>query len=150
MLQSEKKIKLFLKNLLEALGFEADVVVKKNDGILLAEATVEEPALLIGRDGETLQAIQYLLRIMMERTEPSDGPIVVDINGYRDKRIASIRRQTASLVTLARKSGQSVEMPKLNSYERRVVHTIIADIADMESESEGWGEERRLIIRLKK
>jgi spoIIIJ-associated protein len=112
---------------------------------------MEDPGYIIGKQGEALEALQHVLRMILNRElELTDTLIVIDINGYREKRTKGIEQKARELAHKVRTTGKEIELPFLNSFERRVVHSIVSTIADVESESRGEGLERRLVIKPKK
>jgi len=109
----------------------------------------EDLALLIGRHGQTLTNLQYLFRLMVQSRIGQFLPIVIDVNGYRARRIRSLEvlaRRTAEQVRLRRVPQTLEPMPP---FERRVIHLVLADDPEVTTESEGFGEERRVVIMLR-
>lgn len=138
------------KELISLLGFNEDPIVTQKEKVFLVRFQLEEPNFLIGRQGETLEALQHVLRLLLNRElELDDRLVVIDINGYREKRTKNIEQRARELVYKVRETGKDVEIPFLNSYERRLVHSVVSAIADVESISEGEGYERKIIIKKK-
>ncbi len=109
----------------------------------------QENALLIGSEGRTLAAFQNLLRTYLSRISPERIVVSLDIGGYRANR----KRQLEILATKTAKevafSGIEAKLDPMNSYERRIIHTKLSDWRDVYTESEGEGDERRIIIKPK-
>lgn len=119
--------------------------------MLLLNLQVDEPAVLIGRGGEGLESLQHVLRLLLGEAISEIGNIlVVDINGYREKRISSIEKSARETAFKVISSQIEVELPPMNAFERRTVHTLISNMADVESESSGDYRNRRVVIRPKK
>lgn len=139
------------RQLLDLLGFDAEPYVSQKENTYLVRFQLDEPNLLIGRQGEALESFQHILRILVSRElKLEHALVVVDINSYRDKKTKGIEQRARELAYKVRSTGKEIEIPNLNSFERRLVHSVIGNIADVESESEGTGLERRVIIKPKK
>jgi len=146
-----EKIKGKAKEVTELLGFSTDVIVVQRDNVISVNLQVDEPAVLIGRGGEGLDSLQHVLRLLLGGITNEIGSIlVVDVNGYRGKKAASIEKMAREIAHRVRTSGVPEELPAMNSFERRLVHTLVSTIADVESGSEGDYTNRRVIIRPKK
>lgn len=135
--------------LIELLGFSGEPIVTKRESIYFVNIIVEDsPSYLIGRGGETLEAVQHILRIMLLSDGiPYENKIVIDINGYRNKRTSVLEKKAREIAHRVRTSGKEEVLSPMNSFERRLVHTIISNIADVESESSGERESRRVVVR---
>ncbi|MCK9493018.1 MAG: Jag N-terminal domain-containing protein [Acholeplasmataceae bacterium] len=144
--------KKYLENLYKALEVEVITEFRTSDeGREIAyNIQSDENALIIGFEGRTLNAAQILLRNYLSKL--SDGPVRVtlDIAGYKDNR----KRQLEILATKVAKevaySGVEARLDPMNSYERRIIHTKLAEWRDVYTESEGTGEERAIIVKPKK
>ncbi|MDD4203566.1 MAG: KH domain-containing protein [Acholeplasmataceae bacterium] len=144
--------KKYLENLYKALEVEVITEFRTSDeGREIAyNIQSDENALIIGFEGRTLNATQTLLRNYLNKL--SDGPVRVslDIAGYKDNR----KRQLEILATKVAKevafSGVEARLDPMNSYERRIIHTKLAEWRDVYTESEGTGEERAIIVKPKK
>lgn len=146
-----EKIKGKAKELTELLGFDVDVIVVERGNVVSVNLQVDEPAVLIGRGGEGLESLQHMMRLLLGEVMSEIGSIlVVDINGYRDKKASSIEKMAREIAHRVRTSGNAEELPPMNSFERRLVHTLVSTIADVESESAGDHATRRVVIKPKK
>ena len=150
------KIEDFLKQLLQHLGFLEDKVDLKiaatEDLIKIAiEVPNSESGALIGHQGETLNSIQRLVRIIFR--DQIEAKIQLDINQYRQEKEVALKEMVDRIADEVKTSQKPVEIKKiLSSYERFIVHQYIADkeeFKDLESVSHGEGISRRLIIKLK-
>lgn len=113
--------------------------------------SVEESGRLIGRGGETLQALNYLARKIMEQrfgAEESEK-FILDINGYHQKHIEELRQKAVMLAERARLFKHDVEMAPMSAYERMIVHATFAESQDIATLSEGKGKFRRVVIKYK-
>ena len=146
-----KKIKNETEKLLKSLGFSADVIISKREEIYFINVEMNDSALLIGRHGEGLEAFQHVLRLLIfDQSQSKSGTVVFDINGYREKRGEMVEGRAKKIAHEVRTTGQSQDLGPMNSYERRLIHLAVANIADVETESRGEGIDRRIIIKPKK
>ena len=110
----------------------------------------KDAAVLIGNDGEHLKALNYLLKRMAEKlSETHDTRFVIDVNGYQRKKVKVIQQQADLLAERARTFRANVEMQPLNAYERMLVHSLFSDVSDIETESTGFGKQRRIVFKYK-
>jgi len=146
------KIKEKSDNLLDLLGFSGEAIVTQRDSVYFVNYIIEEsPAFLIGRGGDSLDALQHIVRILLRGDGlPYGCSLVVDINNYKTKKSGLLEKRAREIARRVRESGIEEELEPMNSYERRVIHTIITNIADVESGSIGERERRRVVIKPKK
>ncbi len=147
--QVEESIILYLKELLEKMGFPGDVVISfREERKLGLEIVSPHTSILIGRKGKNLDAIQLILNIYAGRLG-SDLRVVLDTENYR------VRREE-NLVRMARKTAEQVKRSKasrllepMNPFERRLVHTALNEMEDIDTKSEGEGlyKQVRIIYR---
>ncbi len=110
-----------------------------------------DSAVLIGNRGESLQALNYLLRKMVEQEGDGEGmeQFLVDVNHYQSKKIDELRQKALMLAERARLFKHDVEMSPMSAYERMIVHATFADHPDVGTESQGEGKFRRVVIKYK-
>jgi len=125
------------------------IEVEEKEGIYNVDIQGEDLSFLIGYRGESLNALQTLLGLMLFKELGNWSYIVVDINGYRDKRKDKIEEITRNYIDKARFFGGEVKMPPMSAFERRQVHVYVSDYPDIESESEGEGRDRRVVLKVK-
>jgi spoIIIJ-associated protein len=104
---------------------------------------------MIGRDGETLRSLNHLVRKMVEKnlTEEESSKIFLDINGYQKKRYESLKNVAHMMAERARYFKSNIEIDPMPAYERRIVHMFLEGIKDIKTESEGYGPNRRVVIK---
>jgi spoIIIJ-associated protein len=107
-----------------------------------------DASLLIGRHGQTLDALQYLLLVIVSsgRPAPPDLRITVDVEGYRLRRIETLTRYALSLAAQVRETNEEAVLEPLNPLERRIVHTALVDDPYVQTYSEGFGQDRHIVI----
>lgn len=144
------KIESKAKELVQHFDPKADLSVELAEDGCNINIETEISGLLIGRHGETLEALQHLMRIIVTKDQEEFIPISLDIAGYRAARIKELQELANSLVEKIKSSGGSEVMPPMSSSERRQIHLLLQDIEGVESESEGEEPYRRIVIRPKK
>lgn len=147
-----EKIKAIANEFFEKMGFEAEIAAQvRQDGVLALDAQTPEPQLLIGREGETLAEIQHLLRAVLRKTLKPEQPeplwLDLDVNDYKKKKQAYLRETAKKIADQVASSKEERELPPMPPYERRVVHTELAQRQDVISESRGEGQDRRVVIK---
>ena len=105
---------------------------------------------LIGRDGETIQAINYLVKRILEKKYGEETPrVILDINNYQKDRIDRMKTTAYMMAERARFFKSRVELDPMNAFERRIVHEYVSQHKDLSSESAGVGKGRRVVISYK-
>ncbi|OPZ22959.1 MAG: R3H domain protein [bacterium ADurb.BinA186] len=144
------KVKNKAKDLIALIGYEADPIVTFRDSVIFVNVEIDSPGLLIGKGGEGLDALQHILRTMLGREMAEERmALVIDISGYRDKKVESTKKFAREKALMVITTGIPEELPAMSSFERRAVHMVVANIADVETESIGEGRERRVVIKPK-
>ena len=139
--------KQYLTDVLHALGLEGfEITPIKKDGNVVLDISGEKLGVVIGRRGETLDSLQYLTILASNRTEESFCRISVDCNGYRDKRretLEALAKRTSAKVI---KQGRKISLEPMNPYERRIIHSCVAEIEGVSSHSVGVEPYRKVVI----
>lgn len=141
----------FLEGLLTRFGVEAQVecsVCPEEETIRL-NLVGQNMGSVIGRRGDTLDAIQYLTNIVANKNEEKRWHLVLDTENYRAKREESLIKLANRMATRARKTGRRVALEPMNPYERRVLHSALQDNPYVTTHSEGEEPYRRVVITLK-
>lgn len=147
----KKKIKqIFAEFLEKLLIFEPKIKIEENEGLFELRLDCEEPGRLIGKNGETLQALELILRLMINKEFKESVNISLDIAGYKDKRRAEIEKAGERAAESAKRTGQIQVLLPMNAYERRLIHLALKDRDDLETESIGEEPNRRVMIKVKK
>ncbi len=138
-----------LTEILRLMGVAAEVVVKPGTGPseFVLDIRGDSTALLIGRRGQTLEALQHILsRIVAEKLGPDDPQPIVDAEDYRGKRVRSLEDMALRMGENAKRSRKTQELDALSARDRRVVHLALKDDPWLTTESVGSGAFRRLLI----
>jgi spoIIIJ-associated protein len=141
--------KEYLEKILFNLGIECKTEFRTLDGgmQILYNLETTENSLLIGRDGKNLQALQFVLRNYLSQFTDSKIIVHLDIGGYHRNRVKQLEILATKTAKEVAKTKIEVKLDPMNSYERRVIHTKLAEWKDVETISEGEGPERSLIIK---
>lgn len=145
----ENEVIKFLEQLLTEMDVEAKVVHESTDeenGKIKIKIDTENSNLLIGYHGETLDAMQHLLNIYIYRHFGEGYSVLLDVSDYRKKREEKVIEIAESACTKAKFLNKAIVLYPMNSYERKIVHEKVAEIGGVVSESEGEGENRRVVI----
>ena len=139
----------FTRGLVDAFGAPATVVTTiDEEGGVLVDVTGENLGLLVGPRGATLQAIEELVRtVVQRRTEGRGTRINVDVGGYRAKRRAALARFAEELADKVRESGRDQALEPMPAADRKVVHDTIAALDGVDTISEGEEPNRRVVVR---
>lgn len=147
-----KTIKSLVKELLEFLGIVSKKIeVATKDEGWTVNLTLDEAdkGILIGYHGETISAIQSILNLLFFKKTGEWAKIIVNIGDYRQKREEALIKLAQETVAKVKLSGQPMALFNLNPFERRTIHALLGDDEAVTTESEGEGNNRHLIIRLK-
>ena len=142
-----ERVRAVVARVVLALDLEGTVDVEESDEEIRATVNGPELGLLIGRHGSTIDALQDVASRAAYAQAPGDRKrVVVDAAGYRERREATLKRQADRAVADALDFGRAVELEPMGPHERKVVHTYLAERADVETHSEGDEPERRLVV----
>ena len=122
-------MRCLLSELLEKMNTPAPVLAANTDNGLRLCINAETMGLLIGRRGETLDAMQYLVSLVANKNRKEDGylRVTLDTEGYRSRREETLKRLARKNATHVRQTGRPVSMEPMNPYERRVLHSALQD-----------------------
>ena len=142
-----ERVRAVVARVVLALGLEGSVDIEETPEEIRATVNGPELGLLIGRHGSTIDALQDVAsRAAYAQVQGDRKRVVVDAAGYRERREATLRRHADRAVADALDFGRAVELEPMSPHERKVVHTYLADRADVETHSEGDEPERRLVV----
>lgn len=141
-----------ITELLGSMGFEIQINERQEEGRVVLNIRCNDAKLLIGKQGATLEALQYIVKVLVYRQLPEGEKFsfALDIDDYKDKRVIYLKdlaRKAAQQVKQTKKPVSLVPMP---AHERRVVHNYLSLYSDLESTSTGRDPERKIIIKYKK
>ena len=143
----EEKIEVFLKGLLENMGSDAVPHAVKGEGnTYKVELTGSDLGYLIGRRGDTLDALQHLANYSVGRNVEGHIRITVDAEDYREKREESLRRYARKKAQQVLKARRRTTLEPMNAYERHVIHASLQDMENITTHSTGTEPNRRVVI----
>lgn len=140
------KAQAALKGLLEHLDMEARVDLKEDEERIYLNIQGDGGGLLIGRKGQTLDALEYLVNKMVHKNQEGKKRIVVDTENYRTRREDSLVKLAQRLGEKARQLGRPVTISPMNAHDRRIVHLALQNDRSLRTRSEGTGLYRKVII----
>ncbi|MBR3230363.1 MAG: KH domain-containing protein [Bacilli bacterium] len=140
-------IKNYLSGLANEMGTTFNIEVTEKDGVMSCLIVTDNNALLIGKDGNTLNAIQTILRQSIRKFGNFDIKVNLDIAGYKSKRERNIMYEAKKIAREVSKTKVDAKLDPMNSYERRLVHTAISDFKHIDTESEGEEPNRCVVIK---
>ncbi len=138
--------KQILLELVSRMGFEVEVEAIEDEERLLLRIRGPESGQLIGKKGQTLDALQFLVNRIASRDEDSRRPTVIDSDGYRQRRNDALVQLAHRLREKATRSGKIVAVNPMSAHDRRIIHMALKDVPGVSTRSEGEGSFRRLLI----
>lgn len=135
-----------LEQVVESLGLDVDVRIEGSDGLLAGSVEGEDVGLLIGRRGQTIDAVQHLAQRIVFRGGLADARVVIDADGYREHRAETLRSMALDAAEESLRTGEAVELDPMPASERRIVHEYLRERDDVETHSEGDEPERYLVV----
>ena len=139
----------FLKEVTEQMGLVVDVTAKANEDSVLLNIQGKDSGTIIGKRGQTLDAIQYLTSLVVNKDQDNYIKVVVDAENYRSKREKTLEKLANRLADKVVKTKRSVRLEPMNPYERKVIHATLQSNPRVTTRSEGQDPYRRVIIELK-
>ena len=128
-----------------SFNIKVSKISEKLDRLLLM-IQCDNGDVFVGKDGEILEALQYLLRLAIAKHYKQSAKILVDINGFREKRKKTLTVMAKRLADRVRRTGRRQTTDPLNPYERRIIHTLFKHNKNITTKSEGDGHIKKVII----
>ncbi len=143
-------VEQFLKEVTSSMGLQVEIEIKESDNGLYVNLIGENLGVLIGKHGQTLDSIQHLTSLTLNKGKAQYVNIIVDCENYREKRKATLEKLAKNLAKKVRETRRSVTLEPMSAYERRIIHSAIQGMNDIATHSEGKEGNRHIIITLKK
>lgn len=143
--------KSFLTEVLNAMGVTAEIDIKEENNIISIILSGDNMGIVIGYRGETLDSIQYLVSLVINKGNDEEYKrVVLDTENYRFKREETLKRLADKTGSRVRRSGRNFKLEPMNPYERRIIHSALQDNPYIYTYSEGEEPYRRVVVDLKK
>jgi spoIIIJ-associated protein len=141
-----ERVRVVLERIVDELGLDADVSVSEDDDGIQGTVDGEDVGLLIGRHGQTIDAVQLLCYQIAYRGYPDRKRVTVDAAGYRERQGEALRRRADVAAEDAIRDGRAIELEPMGPNERRVVHEHLRDRPEVETYSEGDEPHRCVVV----
>jgi spoIIIJ-associated protein len=139
--------KNYLAQIVKGLEIDdANITATYEDGVVTMDLECEDYGIIIGRRGETLDSIQYLLSLAMKKNSNGYVRVAINIGNYREKRNETLKHLAKKNAAYVLRTGRRYTFEPMNPYERRVIHTTIQEIEGVDSRSIGYNQDRRVVI----
>ena len=139
-----------LQEIVRAMQMDVQFDISEKKEFLNINLEGAELGILIGRRGETLDALQFLVNLAANKNQPKRKKIILDIEGYRNRRTETLYKLAAKLANKAKQRGRSVVLEPMSSQERKIIHTALQGRDDISTFSEGADPYRKIVISPKK
>ncbi|MDD3743652.1 MAG: protein jag [Lentimicrobiaceae bacterium] len=146
----EEIIKSFLYPVFDVLGIDGDIDITVENNVLNIKLSAENIGIIIGRRGETLDALQYLLGLAVNKQSDRFMRVTLDMCNYREKREETLIRLAKRLADKVERTRKNITLEPMNPYERRIIHATLQDYGQVETYSIGDEPNRKIVIRYKK
>lgn len=146
----EELAKNFLYKILDRMKIEGNIRTEFCENVLKMEVEGKDMGILIGRRGETLDAIQYLISLAVNKGKDQYIRIMLDTKNYRAKREKTLQQLADRLANKVEKDREKITLEPMNPYERRIIHTHLQDHPKVTTHSEGEEPYRKVVIALRK
>ena len=142
------EVSAILDTLLRLLGIRGEIEVVSTESPLALDIKGEDLGILIGRRGQTLASLEYVMKLMVVGRLKTWIPLTVDVGGYKRRRRDSLERLALYLAEQVKSRRRSITMEPMPADERRIVHLALADDPDVTTQSIDEGEHRKVVISL--
>ncbi|MFZ7133502.1 MAG: RNA-binding cell elongation regulator Jag/EloR [Eubacteriales bacterium] len=140
----------FISDILRTMDMEAKITTKLMDGVLTVLLEGKDMGILIGRRGQTLDSLQYLTSLVVNRQAEEYIRVIMDTENYRSKRESTLKDLAEKLAYKVQKIRRKIELEPMNPYERRIIHSTLQKNNRVVTYSEGEEPFRRVVIDIKK
>lgn len=141
------RARAILQELLTLMSVEAEVRAEEHEGGVRLELSGKDAGLLIGKQGQTLDAVEFLVGRILDRAIRDRTRVVLDVGGYRERRRQQLEQMAFRFARQVRATGEAVALEPLDAAERRIIHLALQGDDQVRTESVGDGHGRRLVIR---
>jgi spoIIIJ-associated protein len=146
---SVDKAKDFLSKVLDKMGLEPVLDIKEEDNVITVNVSGPKMGVLIGHRGETLDSVQYLTSLVVNKNSDKYKRVLLDTENYRSKREETLKRLAKRLANKVYKTGRKFTLEPMNPFERRIIHSTLQKDPNVTTYSEGSEPYRKVVITLK-
>lgn len=139
----------FLKDVTEKMGIELEFTPYKANDYLFIDISGKDTGTIIGKRGQTLDSIQYLTNLVLNKNKEEYQRVILDAENYRTKREKTLEQLAHRLARKVIRTGRTQKLEPMNPYERKIIHTALQDDSRVTTRSEGKDPYRRVIVELK-
>lgn len=140
----------FLKSVFQAMNLEVKVIINVHEDMMDVELSGDEMGILIGKRGQTLASLQYLLSLVVNKESESYVKVKVDTENYRQRRRETLEGLAKNIAFKVKRTKRSVSLEPMNPFERRVIHSALQNDRYVTTKSEGEEPYRHVVVSLKK
>ncbi len=145
------KTKEFLRHILDSMGLMAEIRIKEEAEAIVVNLAGPKMGLIIGYRGETLDALQYITNLALNKKRSDEYKrVIIDTEGYRVKREETLKKLAEKTAWKVAKYGKSIKLDPMNPYERRIIHSRLQEYPDVKTHSEGEEPFRKVVVELDK
>jgi len=144
-----EQIKTIITEITKQMNISTQIEIREKDDVINVLLMSDNNQILIGKNGKNLDALQTIVRQAISNITDMSIRIIVDISNYKDKKVKNLEYTIKKVAREVLNSGIEAKLDAMNSYERRIVHTVVSDFNDLETESEGDEPNRYVIIKRK-
>lgn len=150
-MDTKELIKKKMNKIFQYIGIKPELSVEEvEENNFNVTVSGDDLNFLIGFRGQSLDGLQSILRLMIYRETQIQPLITLDINDYKNRKTEKIQEMAKTFIDKVRFFQKDVEMPRMSPWERRQIHVLVSEYDDIESESTGEGENRRVVLKPKK
>lgn len=146
----EKVTREFLSNLCGAMNLEVDIAIRIHDDMLDIDLSGNEMGILIGKRGQTLDSLQYLVSLVVNKNTSSYVKVKVDTENYRQRRRETLENLAKNIAFKVKRTKRPISLEPMNPFERRVIHSALQNDKYVVTKSEGEEPYRHVVVSLKK
>ena len=139
----------FLKSVFQAMNLEVKVIINVHEDMMDVELSGDEMGILIGKRGQTLDSLQYLLSLVVNKESESYVKVKVDTENYRQRRRETLEGLAKNIAFKVKRTKRSVSLEPMNPFERRVIHSALQNDRYVTTKSEGEEPYRHVVVSLK-
>ena len=150
--EEKPAVETFLSKVFEAMGVKAEVEINydEEEKVMNINLTGDDMGMLIGKRGQTLDSLQYLVSLVANKDSDTYIKVKLDTENYRERRKETLENLAKNIANKVRRTRHSVALEPMNPYERRIIHSVLQNNKFVETHSEGEEPYRKVIVSLKK